>query len=161
MLTRVLFWTSLAALLAGVGIALTARFLDGPLGPLPGGPLRSGELVADAPTDFGFAAELQEIELGSDGRSRTVWVLVREGELYVPASTAFPPGKRWHLRALEDPAALLRIEGKRYPGALQRVEQPELLAQLGALARAKYPLPPGVSGMEQVWFFHFQPKRPS
>ena len=74
-------------------------------------------------------------------------------------STSFPPVKSWHRRALEQPQALLRIAGQRYPGMLERVEDPTLRAALGAVATAKYPRPPGTSSLEQVWFFHFHPAR--
>jgi hypothetical protein len=158
-LFRFLSWAVLVVLGIGIGTALAARLCDGPLLMFPGGPLHGGELVLDPGSDFGFAADIPEIELQTGGSSRTVWVLVYNGELYIPASTSFPPFKRWHQRALEQPQALLRIAGKRYPGELERVEDPALRAALGSVATAKYPLPPGTSSLDQVWFFHFHPAR--
>jgi hypothetical protein len=81
---------------------------------------------------------------------------VRERELYVPASVNFPPLKNWHLRAAEDPRAVVRIQGKRYPRELERVTDPDTLQALRELARAKYQPPPGSSGPEDVWFFHLK-----
>jgi hypothetical protein len=73
---------TLVALLAL--LVFGARFADGPLAILPGGPLASGEWVDDPDVDWSFAAEVAEIELESAGRSRTTWILVHEGEAYVP-----------------------------------------------------------------------------
>jgi hypothetical protein len=140
----------LAALIAG------ARFSDGPIALFPGGPLKSGELVQDPDVDWTFAKDIQEMELESDGRSRTTWLLVHERELYVPASVRFPPFKSWHLRAMEDPRAVVRIEGKRYPREFERVSDPALLEALRGIASAKYRPPPGSSRPEDVWFFHLK-----
>jgi hypothetical protein len=143
-----------AVLLLGVaGVFLAARFHDGPLALVPGGPLTSGELVADPVADWSFAAPVDTIELQlvGDGTSRTTWILVRDGQAYIPCSLGFPPGKRWHLRADRDGRAILRILGKRYPVTLTRVQSPALETELGAIATAKYRrVPPTDAG---VWFF--------
>lgn len=136
------------------GIAFGARFADGPVAMLPGGPLSSGEWVEERDVDWTFASDVQEIELQSGGRSRTTWVLVLDGEAYVPASLSFPPGKSWHREALTDPAAVVRVEGKRYRRSLAKVEDPELEARLGEAVLAKYTPPPGGGG---AWFFHLAP----
>ncbi|MEO6025917.1 MAG: hypothetical protein ABIR79_03505, partial [Candidatus Binatia bacterium] len=74
-----------------------ARFHDGPLGPIPGGPLVGGDAIAGPVTDWAFAADVQEIELQllSQSRSRTTWIIVKDGKAYIPAATEFPPGKTW------------------------------------------------------------------
>lgn len=138
-------------------IAFGARFADGPVALLPGGPFASGEWVEDPDVDFGFAAEIQEIELqsGAPPSSRTVWILVDGRAAYVPCSLGFPPGKRWHTEALIHPDAVVRIEGRRYRRRLVKVEDEALAARLGAVAREKYSGgPPGDAG---VWFFHLAP----
>ena len=142
-----------AFILAGTAF-VAARYHDGPLGPLPGGPLASGPLVTRGVADWSFAKDVEEIELqlDSQAKSRTVWVLVNDGKAYVPASTAYPPGKTWHLEALKDGRATLRIAGKRYPVTLAKVEDPAVLDALRAVAEKKYPsAPPG--GRESVWAF--------
>lgn len=136
------------------GIAFGARFADGPVAMLPGGTLTSGEWVEERDVDWTFAADIQEIELESGDRSRTTWILVHDGEAYVPASLSFPPGKSWHREALDDPAAVVRVEGRRYRRNLEKVDDPELEARLGELARGKYTAPPGGGG---AWFFHLAP----
>jgi hypothetical protein len=143
--------------LVGVVIALlvvvffATRFHDGPLGPIPGGPLASGEVVTDAIPDWSFAADVPEIELqlASQDRSRTVWLLVADGKAFVPASIEYPPGKTWHRKALEDGRATLRILGQRYPVTLAKVDDPALQEAARAVASKKYPSrPPGDS-----WLF--------
>jgi hypothetical protein len=141
----------LLVVIAVAALALVARFLDGPVGPLPGGPLHAGELVAEPVADWSFAADEQEIELQLDAQStsRTTWILVHEGRAYVPASTEFPPGKSWHRAALADGRAMLRIAGRRYPVTLTRVEDEALGAEVRRVAEAKYPSrPPG-----EAWLF--------
>ena len=133
---------------------LAARVHDGPLGPLPGGKLVAGDLVAAPVADWSFAADVQEIELQleSQSTSRTTWILVKDGKAYVPASTKFPPFKTWHHRAAEDGRATLRIAGKKYPVTLTKVDDPAVLDSLRPVVEAKYPnAPPG--GRESVWVF--------
>ncbi|MEM8768051.1 MAG: hypothetical protein AAGE43_11430 [Pseudomonadota bacterium] len=136
-----------------------ARFADGPVVMLPGGPFESGEMRA-SPEDWGFAAAIEEIEFESGGRSRTAWIVVDGGDAFIPASTAFPPGKRWHKDALVDPAAVVRIDGVRYPVALTRVapESPRFTEVLSKLAE-KYPALPGSEEgdpAEAAWLFELR-----
>lgn len=128
-----------------------ARFHDGPLGPIPGGPLASGEIVTQPIDDWSFAADVQEVELqlASQDRSRTTWIIVHDGRAYVPAAVEFPPGKTWHRSALADGRATLRIAGKRYPVTLAKVDDPVRLAAIREVASTKYPNRPG----GDVWVF--------
>src|SRR3972149_406859 len=64
-----------------------------------------------------------------DGPPRPTWILVHEGQAYVPCSLGFPPGKSWYKQAVVDGRATLRIEGKRYPVTLSKLDDaatPEL-----------------------------------
>jgi hypothetical protein len=140
------------ALVVGVAaLVLVARFLDGPIGPIPGGPLHGGTLVVEPVTDWSFAADVEEIELQLDAQSvsRTTWILVHEGRAYIPAAVEFPPGKTWHRAALEDGRATLRIQGRRYPVTLTKVEDEALADAVRGVAEAKYPSRPG----GQIWLF--------
>lgn len=132
-------------------VMVGARFHDGPLGPIPGGPLASGSVVAEPVTDWSFAADISEIELQleAQSKSRTTWIIGHEGKAYIPAATEFPPGKTWHRAALEDGRATLRIAGKRYPVTLTKVEDPALVGTIRAVALRKYPPRPG----GEVWLF--------
>jgi hypothetical protein len=137
---------------------LGARLHDGPIALIPGGPLVAGELVAEPVSDWGFAAAVPEIEMQLDGdsTSRTVWILVRDGHAYIPASLSFPPGKTWHKRADTDGRTILRIEGKRYPVTLSRIRDAVVEADLTEIVGGKYGGgPPGDGG---VWFFAVEPR---
>lgn len=138
------------ALLAGA-VVLSARYADGPLGPFPGGPLASGPFVTQQVDDWGFATGVEEIELQLDAqtRSRTTWVLVHDGKAYIPAAAGFPPGKTWHRVALEDGRAVLRIDGKRYPVQLAKVDDAAVQAAVRAVAEKKYPSRPA----GEIWLF--------
>jgi hypothetical protein len=134
-------------------VFFAARFADGPLGPIPGGPLRSGERVQEPVADWSFAKDVPEIDLqlASENRSRTVWILVRDGKAYVPCSLGYPPGKRWYRSALTDGRATLRIEGRLYPVTLTKRDDPTLAEPLrGEVARKYGRTPPGEG---EVWIF--------
>lgn len=139
--------------LVALAVAMGARVHDGPLGPFPGGALVAGALVEAPVSDWSFAADVEEIEvqLEAQSTSRTTWVLVHEGKAFIPASTKFPPRKTWHEVALRDGRATLRIDGKRYPVTLAKVEDAALLDAVRAVAERKYAPPPG--GREGVWLF--------
>lgn len=139
-----------------VVVAIASRFADGPLVELlPGGPLDSGEWVTEEPADWGFVADESTIEFESDGRSRKVWVLTIDGRAYIPASLGFPPFKTWHERALVEPAAVVRIAGKRYARTLVKIDDPMLEKRLGEQVKAKYGGPP--SEGSGAWFFRLDP----
>ena len=147
---RFLCKLAVALVLLGAVAFFAPRFVhDGPLGPIPGGPLRAGPRI-DAPVgDWSFASDVKEIELQleSQGRSRTTWILVREGAAYVPCSLGFPPGKSWYRAAQADGRAVLRIEGKRYPVTLTRDDDPSVAEFARAEVKRKYVNgPPGDSG---------------
>lgn len=158
----VIRWLVRLVLLVAIGVALlalVARFLDGPVGPLPGGPLHAGELVVEPVADWSFAADEQEIELQLDAQStsRITWILVHEGRAYVPASTEFPPGKSWHRAALEDGRATLRIAGRRYPVTLTRIADEALGAEVRRVAEAKYLTRPA----GEAWLFAVRSPSPT
>jgi hypothetical protein len=155
----VLRW--IARLLAALAIVAAlgyygARLHDGPLGPIPGGPLRGGEAVTEPVTDWTFAKDTGEIELQleSQDRSRTVWFFVMDGKAFVPCSLTTPPGKTWHKEAVVDGRATLRIDGKRYPVTLTKLDDvtaQQMSESVRAELTRKYKrLPPGEGG---AWLF--------
>ena len=140
------------AVLVGV-VFFGARFLDGPLGPIPGGALKGGVMMSGPVADWSFATDVPEIalQLEAQSRSRTTWIVVHEGKAYIPASTEFPPGKTWHRLALEDGRATLRIDGKRYRVTLAKVEDAAVVSAVREVASRKYPSrPPGDAWLFQV-----------
>lgn len=146
--------------MAVIGLVLagfiSSRISDGPLGPIPGGSLVSGELV-DAPVvDWSAVTGGQiedqitpyfvEFELAERMSSRTTGILLYEGEVYIPCDLGFGWArmsgstrwilhliylvKDWHNQALEDGLVVLRIAGKRYERQAVRVIDPEVVEAL-------------------------------
>jgi hypothetical protein len=145
-------------------VFLGARLHDGPLGPIPGGPLASGAEVAGPVADWSFVKDVAEIELqlASQGRSRITWILFLDGQAYVPCSLGFPPGKSWHQAAAVDGRAVLRIEGQRYPVTLTKLDDAttqELAPAIRAEVERKYgQVPPSSAG---VWLFRIESRAPT
>ena len=115
-----------------------ARFHDGPLGPIPGGPLAAGEVVDEPVTDWSFAKDTGEIELQLDfaaaARARSGSSCSTD-KAYVPCSLGFPPGKSWHKQAAVNGRATLRIDGKRYPVTLTKLDDAIAQQMSDAVAR--------------------------
>lgn len=151
----------LAALVIG-GLAVAARFSDGPVAVLPGGPLTSGELVPGPVLDWSFARDVEEVELQLvvPPRSRTVWIVVDGRDAYVPCGFLdVPLWKQWPHEALEDGRALVRIEGRRYEVTLRKVDDPALHRRLGSLAAEKYALGGAEATPDALWFFRLEPRQ--
>lgn len=156
---RAIAWLLLG--LAGLGTltALFARILDGPLGPFPGGPLITGELVSGPDPDWSFVAELSSIELevnAANPLSRTVWVLVDQGELVVPAG--FASRKTWPSQAMADGRVVARVAGNRYARQATRVTDPVRLDALRSALGRKYGMTPSADGSDDTWFFRLGPR---
>jgi len=151
---RVIGWILGVIVVLAVVAFFAPRFIsDGPLGPIVGGPLRSGDTYELPVSDWSFAADVKEIalQLESQRISRTTWILVRDGAAYVPCSLGFPPGKSWYNDAQQDGRAVLRIDGKRYPVTLTRDDDPTLAEFARAEVTRKYgSMPPSDGG---VMFF--------
>jgi hypothetical protein len=147
------------AMLIGVTFVV-ARFHDGPISMIPGGPLADGELITSPVSDWSFAESIDTIELQLEGddTSRTTWVLVHNGRAFIPCSLGFPPGKDWHLRADRDGKAIVRIQGQRYPVVLKRLIDSPREPKLEEIVTSKYGGgPPSDAG---VWFFSVRSRRP-
>jgi hypothetical protein len=123
------------------------RMSDGPVEFYPwftisiGGPFRSGELTA-TPQSWEFLREREEIEIQTlnPTTSRTVWVPIVDGELFIVSGYMNSPigklWKQWPAYMEEDNRILIRDDGKIYEQCLQRVlDDPEkvvpVLAELG------------------------------
>ena len=151
----------LLVVLAGAAAltAFVARHSDGPIGPFPGGPLVAGELVSGPEPDWSFAAGLPdfEIEVGAEHpRSRTVWLLVDQGELFVPAG--FASHKTWPAEALADPRVVVRVGGKRYAREATRVTDPARIERLRNALGRKYGMRPKADASDDTWFFQMEPR---
>ena len=150
--------------LAAVTLFVVGRFSDGPLGFFSGGAFRSGE-TATYPADWGFLDDEATIELQliDPARARTVWVLVEDGEAFIPCGAPnFRLWKQWPHEAMANGEAVARIDGKRFPFELERVEDPALWSTVSALAAAKYDLPvepSDTSQMDTLWIFRMNDER--
>jgi hypothetical protein len=160
---RVIVFFIKAVVTIGLAIGVIfglARLHDGPIGLIPGGALEDGQLVTQPVSDWEFAEDIEtiELQLEADDTSRTTWILVHNGRAYIPCSLGFPPGKDWHLRADRDGNAIVRIEGKRYPVNLKRLEESSVEPTLVSIVETKYGgAPPSDSG---VWFFSVRSRNP-
>ncbi len=135
----------LGSLVLLIAIALIgARFADGPIAIIAGGPFTSGELVTGPEPDWSFAHDIQEVEfqLVDPPRSRTTWILEHEGRIFIPCGYMTTRWgriwKQWPIEALEDGRAILRIGDKLYERELVRIEEGPLLAPLTAELSRKY-----------------------
>jgi len=167
---RILKWLGGIVLAIVVGFAVFifgARFSDGPIGLVPGGPLESGDLYSgsEAP-DFGFARDAMEMELQlvSPPQSRTIWLQVVDGKLYFVSgymnSAVGKLWKKWPAQAVADGRAVVRIDGKRFAGTVERIEGgAPILDAIAAEVQRKYgaPLTAEMAGTGDAWFFAFQP----
>ena len=138
-----------AALIA-LGIAsllIYQQISDGPSGPLPGGPFKSGHLVSLPVTDWSPLEGDFEFELVGEQSSRTAGGLLLDGKLYISCDLGFiwarlPEGlpknvlhviwwfKTWHEKALLDGRVRIRKDGNIYPVTIERVIAPQLLERL-------------------------------
>ena len=160
---RVLRWLLIGlaavAALAG-GLAVIARFSDGPLGPFPGGKL-GGVTATEAVTDWSpLLAGANHVEIEVDPaapRSLTTSFLVRDGVLYVPSM--FAAHKRWPKLVLADGRVVLRVHGKLYERRAVRVTDP---VEIRALVRAGHPeTPEDIDvGTLSTWYFRMDPRTP-
>jgi hypothetical protein len=155
--------------LALVGLLFGARFADGPIAIVAGGPFRSGDLVSGPEPDWAFAREVGEVEfqLLDPPRSRTTWILEHEGKVYIPCGYMDTSWgrfwKQWPLEAERDGRAILRIGNALYERQLVRTFDGPLLAPLLAELGRKYlggsPVPPSAVTSGSLWLFELAPRR--
>lgn len=160
-MVRVLEWLGLAVLaiaVLAVGLVFGARFHDGPLGPIPGGPM-TGERAAEPAADWSFAVDRDTVEVEVNPvapRSVTVWIVGHEGTPYLPA--AFGSRKRWARQLAADGRTVLRVDGTLYERQAVRVTDEALLEELRAELIRKYELDPeGSFSGPETWFFRLDP----
>ena len=149
-------------------VLVGARFADGPIAIVAGGPFTSGELVTGDEPDWSFAHDLQEVEfqLLEPARSRTTWIIEHDGRIFIPCgymtTTWGRIWKKWPIEALEDGRAILRIEGKLYDRELLRIEEGPLVAPLVAELSRKYAggaiIPVEAVSSGSLWLFELAPR---
>ena len=165
---NVLRWLGYAFVLMLTVIALVvvgARFGDGPLALIAGGPFRTGELVTGSEPNWDFVRDQPTVEfqLLSPARSRTTWIIEHEGKIYIPCgymTTAWGKiWKKWPIEAQQDGRALLRVNDKLYERSLVRLKTGPALEPVVAKLRAKYNVPATVEAVESesLWIFAMEP----
>ena len=154
-------------ILALLVIVIGARFGDGPTAILPGGPLVAGELVQGPEPDWSFARDIPEMEfqLVEPPRSRTIWLEVYDGKLYVVSGYMNSPlgklWKKWPAQAEKDGRAVIRVAGKRYERELVRIRDDRaVLEGIAAEVMRKYgaALTADMAATGDAWFFAVQPR---
>lgn len=150
------------------GLLVGARFSDGPIAIIAGGPFRSGELVSGPEPDWSFVRDVREVEfqLLDPPRSRTTWILHHDGKAYIPSGYMTSwwgrLWKRWPLEAEKDPRILLRIGDAIYERQLVRIQDGPSVAPLLAELSRKYagdrdiPVEAVTSG--SLWLFELAPR---
>jgi hypothetical protein len=159
----------LALLFLVLGVLfVAARFADGPIAIIAGGPFESGELVSGPEPDWSFVRDVREVEfqLLQPARSRTTWILDHEGKAYIPCGYMTTwwgkLWKRWPHEAEKDPRILLRIGGALYERKLVRIQQGPIVAPLLAELSRKYgdgeeiPMEMVTSGY--LWLYELAPR---
>ena len=154
--------------LAIVVLLVGARFADGPLAIIAGGPFTSGEFVTGPEPDWSFVSDIQEVEfqLVDPARSRTTWIQEHDGKAYIPCGYMTSwwgrIWKRWPIEAEKDNRAILRIEGKLYERQLVRIESGPVLAPLLAQLGDKYlggnQIPGEAVTSGYLWIFELAPR---
>ena len=156
------------ALIAVVALVIGARFGDGPIAIIPGGPLESGEAATGAEPDWTFARDIMEMEfqLVEPPRSRTIWLQVHDKRLYIVSaymnSMLGQIWKQWPAQAAQDGRAVIRIDGKRYERQLVRIlDDRPVLEAIAAEVNRKYgaALSADMAESGDVWFFALEPRR--
>ena len=159
----------LAALLVAIAVLLVgARFADGPVAIVAGGPFTSGELHTGPEPDWSFVHDVREVEfqLLEPARSRTTWILDHEGKAYIPCGYMTTwwgkLWKQWPHEVEKDPRILLRIGDALYERKLVRIQEGPLVAPLLAELSRKYaggeeiPMEAVTSGY--LWLYELAPR---
>lgn len=159
---KVLKWIGLALITLVLGVFLLdsfgGYFMDGPLGPIPGGPMSGPVVDATEPFDWSGAEDEIEIEVRPEQPwSLTVWRAVVDGDLYIPSGNGAE--RRWTQVTIADPRVRVRSQGRIQEGCLVRIEDPATRGQVRAELGKIYPLPGGGGDDDgSVWLFRVDPR---
>jgi len=154
-----------------VGLAVlmvAARFSDGPLAIIAGGPFSSGELYEGSEPSWDDLVDIDTVEFQSlePARSRTTWIAVHDGRIFIPCgymtTTWGRIWKQWPIEAERDGRVILRANGKLYNRNLVRIKSgPEIqpiLAELGRKYGGGSPFPDDAVTSDYLWIFEMTPR---
>jgi hypothetical protein len=164
-----IFGGLLALLVFAVAVLLVAaRFADGPVAIIAGGPFTSGEHITGPEPDWSFVRDVGEVEFQSldPVRSRTTWIVEHDGKAYIPSGYMTTwwgkIWKKWPIEAEKDGRILLRIGNRIYERQLVRVTEGPMIEPLLAQLSTKYldgadvPMEAVTSGY--LWLFELAPR---
>jgi hypothetical protein len=150
-------------------LVVGARFSDGPMAILAGGPFESGQRFDEPIRDWRFVHDVQEVQfqLLDPPRSRTTWIIEHDGRAFIPSGYMTTwwgrLWKQWPREAERDGRILLRIDGRIHPERLVRIlEDPALPALVAELGR-KYLGDENAMSVDavtsgQLWLFEIVPR---
>jgi hypothetical protein len=150
------------------GTLIGARFADGPLEIIAGGPFTSGELAAEEP-QWSFVKDYATVEfqLMDPEASRTTWIAEHEGRIFIPSGYMTTwwgkIWKQWPIQAEADGRAVLRVDNKLYNRQLVRItaDDPAIDPILAELSR-KYAgggvIPREAVDSDYMWVFELVPR---
>lgn len=167
---KLLKWSGLTLLTLVLVIALalfSARFHDGPLEIIAGGPFTTGT-PATAPSDWSYLTDRATIEFQTldPARSRTVWLGVNDGKLFIVSgymTTGYGAiWKQWPYYLENDDRIILRIDGNLYEQRLERVmDGPDVMPVLREFNRkygASEPTSIATITEGETWMFQVVPR---
>lgn len=167
---KLLKWSGLTLLTLVLVIALalfSARFHDGPLEIIAGGPFTTGT-PATAPSDWSYLTDRATIEFQTldPARSRTVWLGVNDGKLFIVSgymTTGYGAiWKQWPHYLENDDRIILRIDGNLYEQRLERVmDGPDVMPVLREFNRkygASEPTSIATITEGETWMFQVVPR---
>ncbi len=147
-----------------------ARFHDGPIAIVAGGPFTSGEIYSGPEPDWSEMRTRPEVEfqLLEPARSRVTWIAEHDGKPYIVSgymNTSFGKlWKQWPHEVAKDDRILLRVDDVIYERRLVRImEGPMIDPVLGQLAE-KYGLGSTLGDPNEavqngdVWFYEVAPR---
>jgi hypothetical protein len=155
---RILKWVGIG--LGGIVLVLAltavlARNSDEPIAMFPGGPMTEGEWVREPVSDWSFATDVGvvHLQLLEPARTRTTWIVVRDGTAYIPCGRPNVRWlKQWPHQAVANGAAIVRVDGKRYPVSLVKDDDTDTLQAMGRIVAEKYGAPES-SDPDEFWVF--------
>jgi len=150
------------------GVLVAARFNDGPLAIIAGGPFNSGEKYTGSEPDWSYLRDMQIVEFQSLNpvRSRTTWIAEVDGKIYIPSgymtTTWGKIWKQWPIEAEADGRIILRVQCKLYDRTMVRIKEgPEIEPVLAELSR-KYAggaeFPSDIVSSGYMWLFELAPR---
>lgn len=167
LLLRILGGLILVLVVVVAGVMVGARFADGPVGIVAGGPFKTGAPYRGPEPDWSFVRDIETIELQSlePARSRTTWVVYHDGRAYIPCgymnSAWGRIWKQWPIEAQRDGRAVLRIDGRLYDRTLVRTTDSEVVMPIVRELARKYfgqAAADMASQPEGLWVFELAPR---